>query len=262
MTVDEQMARGGLERMVYEGNDRLTDRDATRTSLSAAMTSARTAATAAALTTLGLAAASWVVALRQMNGMDMGVETELGSFAFFVALWLSMMAAMMLPGAVPAVSRFVRVDGRLLAAPLFAGSYLVVWTIVGLVVYALYQPHGTFVAGVLTVAAGVYELTPLKRGCRRRCRQSVRSGFEFGILLRRLEHRFYGDAAGARRHERHLDGRRCRPHPRPEAPTAAGDHRRAARGGDRGHRNSRRRRAVVDPRSHQRDVTTGRRESE
>ncbi len=40
----------------------------------------------AALTaTLGLAAASWVVAVRQMDGMDMGVATELGSFAFFVA---------------------------------------------------------------------------------------------------------------------------------------------------------------------------------
>ena len=40
-----------------------------------ARTSARTAATAAVLTaTLGLAAASWVVAVRQMNGMDMGVE--------------------------------------------------------------------------------------------------------------------------------------------------------------------------------------------
>jgi predicted metal-binding membrane protein len=145
------------------------------------MTSAGTAATAAALTTPRLAAASWVVAVDQMDGMDMGVATELGSFAFFVALWVSMMAAMMLPGAVPAASRFVRVDGRLLAAPLFAGSYLAVWTIVGLVVYALYRPHGTFVAGVLTVAAGVYELTPLKRGFRRRCRESVRSGFEFGI---------------------------------------------------------------------------------
>lgn len=39
----------------------------------------------AALTaTLGLAAASWVVAVRQMKGMDMGVATRLGSFAFFV----------------------------------------------------------------------------------------------------------------------------------------------------------------------------------
>jgi hypothetical protein len=75
-------------------------RDATPASRSATMTSARTAATAAALTaTLGLAAASWVVAVRRMNGMDMGVATRLGSFAFFVALWVSMMAAMMLPGA-------------------------------------------------------------------------------------------------------------------------------------------------------------------
>ena len=41
----------------------------------------------AALTaTLGLAAASWVVAVRQMDGMDMGVATRLGTFAFFVAL--------------------------------------------------------------------------------------------------------------------------------------------------------------------------------
>ena len=50
----------------------------------------RPAASAAALaTTLGLAVASWVAAVRQMNGMDMGVATRLGSFVFFVALWLS-----------------------------------------------------------------------------------------------------------------------------------------------------------------------------
>jgi predicted metal-binding membrane protein len=131
--------------------------------------------------TLAIALASWVVAVRQMDGMDMGVATELGSFVLFVAVWVPMMAAMMLPGAAPAVSRSIRIDGRALAAPLFAGSYLAVWTAVGLVVYALYQPHGTFVAGASTVAAGVYELTPLKRNCRRRCRERVRSGFAFGI---------------------------------------------------------------------------------
>ena len=53
------------------------------------MTGARAAATAAALTaTLGLAAASWVVAVRQMTGMDMGVATRLGSFAFFAGVWV------------------------------------------------------------------------------------------------------------------------------------------------------------------------------
>ncbi len=146
------------------------------------MTSTEASRTATALAaTLGIAAASWVVAARQMSGMDMGAGTELGSFAFFIAVWVPMMAAMMLPGAVPAVSRFVRANGRALVAPRFAGSYLAVWTLVGLAIYVLYQPHGSYAAGALTIAAGGYELTPLKRGCRRRCGMSVRSGFHFGL---------------------------------------------------------------------------------
>jgi predicted metal-binding membrane protein len=116
-----------------------------------------------------------------MDGMDMGVASDLGSFTFFIAVWVPMMAAMMLPGAVPAVSRYVRADGNVLAAPRFAGSYLAVWTFVGLAVYLLYRPHSAYAAGVLTIAAGVYELTPLKRDCRRRCRANVRSGFQFGL---------------------------------------------------------------------------------
>jgi predicted metal-binding membrane protein len=109
------------------------------------------------------------------------METDLGSFSFFVAVWASMMAAMMLPGAVPATARFVRANGSALAAPLFAGSYLAVWMLFGLGVYVLYRPPGSGVAGALTIAAGLYELTPLKRACRQRCRDDVRSGFEFGL---------------------------------------------------------------------------------
>jgi predicted metal-binding membrane protein len=136
----------------------------------------------AALTaTLGLAAASWVVAVRQMNWMDMGVATRLGSFAFFVALWVSMMAAMMLPGAAPAVLRRAHASGRARAVPLFVASYLAVWTLVGVAVYALYRPHGSFAAGAVAIAAGAYEFAPLKQHCRRRCHEGVRSGFEFGL---------------------------------------------------------------------------------
>ena len=145
-------------------------------------TAAGAAVTAAALTaTLGVAAAAWVVAVRQMNGMDMGVATRLGSFAFFVALWVSMMAAMMLPGAVPAVLRRAHASGRMRAVPLFVGSYLAVWTLVGVAVYALYRPHGSFAAGAVVIAAGLYELTPLKKRFRRRCQESVGSGFEYGL---------------------------------------------------------------------------------
>jgi predicted metal-binding membrane protein len=137
---------------------------------------------AALAATLGLAAAaSWVIAVRQMNGMDMGVATPLGSFAFFIALWVPMMAAMMLPGAAPAVLRSARASGRARAVPLFIASYLAIWTLMGIAVYALYRPHGSVAAGVVVIAAGVYEFTPVKRHFRRRCRESVRSGFEFGL---------------------------------------------------------------------------------
>jgi len=148
---------------------------------SAAAARDKTAATVAALTvTLGVAAVCWFAAVRQLSGMDMGVATRLGSFASFTVLWVVMMAAMMLPGTVPAVMRRAN-TGRVLTVPLFTGAYLVVWALVGVAVYALYRPHGSVPAGVIVIAAGVYELTPLKRHCRRLCRESTRSGFEFGL---------------------------------------------------------------------------------
>jgi predicted metal-binding membrane protein len=113
--------------------------------------------------------------------MNMGVATRLGPFTFFIALWVAMMAAMMLPGAAPAVSRRAHASGQMRAVPLFIGSYLAVWTLVGLAVYALYRPHGSLAAGSVVIAAGLYELTPLKQECRRNCRETVRSGFEFGL---------------------------------------------------------------------------------
>jgi len=139
---------------------------------------ARTAALAA---TAGLAAASWVIAVRQMHGMDMGTATRLGSFAAFIAVWVVMMAAMMLPGAAPAVLRRAQASGGVRAVPLFIGSYLGVWAVVGAAVYALYRPHGPVAAGAAVIAAGVYELTPLKHHFRRRCREITRSGLEFGL---------------------------------------------------------------------------------
>jgi len=143
---------------------------------------ARTATTAAVLAaTLGLAAASWGIAVWQMHGMDMGVATRLGSFVFFIAVWVVMMAAMMLPGAAPAVLRRAQAGGGVRAVPPFIGSYLAVWALVGVAVYALYRPHGSVAAAAVAIAAGVYELTPLKRHFRRRCRDSVRSGFGFGL---------------------------------------------------------------------------------
>jgi predicted metal-binding membrane protein len=129
---------------------------------------------------LALAAGCWAAAISRMNGMDMGTATGLGSFGSFLGLWVPMMAAMMLPGAVPAVLRVAHGGRRVGRAAIFLGSYLSVWALVGVVVYALDRPHGTSVAGAVVLAAGVYELTPLKRHFRWRCRESFDSGFGFG----------------------------------------------------------------------------------
>jgi predicted metal-binding membrane protein len=94
--------------------------------------------------------------------------------------WAPMMAAMMLPGAAPTITRRARRPGGLRAVPLFAGSYMAVWTLAGLAIYALYRPPAPAVAAALIAAAVLYELTPLKRACRRRCREERRSGARFG----------------------------------------------------------------------------------
>lgn len=136
---------------------------------------------AAGCATLALGGAAWVIALRQMGGMDMGPATGLDSRSFFLAVWVPMMGAMMLPSAVPAVSRHTRAVARLSAVPIFLALYLAVWAAVGMAVYAVYRPHGTVAAGAATIAAGVYELTPVKVWARRRCQQKLRSGFGFGL---------------------------------------------------------------------------------
>jgi predicted metal-binding membrane protein len=146
-----------------------------------ALAGAGSAATAAALTaTLGLAAGCWVVSVWQMNGMNMGTATPLGSFGFFIAVWAAMMAAMMLPGAAPATLRRAQAGG-VRAVPLFVGSYLAVWALAGVLVYVVDRPHGTLVAGVVTIAAGIYEFTPVKQHYRQRCREATSSGLGFGL---------------------------------------------------------------------------------
>jgi predicted metal-binding membrane protein len=131
--------------------------------------------------TLGTSAACWVITAWLMDGMDMGVATRPGPLAFFTAAWVTMMAAMMLPGAAPAVARHAGTSGRARAAAVFAGSYLAVWALAGLAAWALDRPHGPAVAGTVVIAAGVYELTPVKRHFRRACREHAGSGVEYGL---------------------------------------------------------------------------------
>ena len=94
----------------------------------------------------------------------------LGSLSFFAVTWTAMMAAMMLPSALPAAREL---DGL---APLgFAASYVAVWGIVGVVAFAAYRGIH-FAAGAAVLAGALYELTPLKRRCLASCRRGVRRG--------------------------------------------------------------------------------------
>ena len=83
-----------------------------------------------------------------MTGMGMGAGMEMGAAS------VPMMAAMMLPSAVPAIARRGRDREGVLAAPLFTGSYLGIWALVGLAIWLLYRPPGAVTAGALIVGAG------------------------------------------------------------------------------------------------------------
>src|SRR3954464_11756567 len=86
---------------------------------------------------LGAALASWIVTVQRMRGMDAGPGTDLGAFGWFIGIWVTMMAAMMLPSVAPIVLMFARVR-RGAATWLFVLGYLIAWTAYGVVAYALY----------------------------------------------------------------------------------------------------------------------------
>jgi len=137
----------------------------------------------AALVVLAVAGVAWVVmvqqsrAMAEMDGMDMG----LGTLESFAASWVLMMAAMMLPSAVPVILEFARTAERRrgwqLATGVLAITYLVVWLIFGVVCYAIYTAvrmpwrNQTLVVGLALALAGVYSLSPIKRASQARCRE-------------------------------------------------------------------------------------------
>jgi predicted metal-binding membrane protein len=139
-----------------------------------------------------LAVAAWVATVSKMNGAAMdGGRFSVGSFGFFVALWVLMMGAMMFPSVWPAVAVYGLVARRRTAAgaqrvvhsAAFVGGYLGCWALTGLAAFGLLATVRAFgLEGVSPVAlarygvapvallAAVYEATPFKRLCLRQCR--------------------------------------------------------------------------------------------
>jgi predicted metal-binding membrane protein len=148
----------------------------------------------------GLVVAAWAVTVERMQGMDAGPGTDLGGLGWYLGIWVTMMAAMMLPSEAPAAVLVGRLT-RGLPTLIFLAGYLAVWTAYGLAAYGLFRlvtsfdtgwlawdEGGPYVAGGVIAAAGIYELTPLKHYCLRRCRSphpdgpAFRSGVANGLF--------------------------------------------------------------------------------
>jgi predicted metal-binding membrane protein len=141
----------------------------------------------------GLAAVGWWWTIGRMQGMDDGPWTGLGTFGWFVGVWVVMMAAMMFPSVAPTVALYARMTrARSPLSPLlFAGGYLVTWAAAGVSAFAVaavggrlagdvlaWDRAGRWVAGATLVVAAAYELTPLKDVCLGKCRSPL--GFLLG----------------------------------------------------------------------------------
>jgi predicted metal-binding membrane protein len=136
---------------------------------------------------------AWIVTVNRMRGMDAGPGTDLGGFGWYLGIWATMMAAMMLPAAMPMIMLFARVSGErarreqaFVPTWVFVAGYLVVWVVYGVVAYGLargiraagagflgWDRSGPYVVGAAVAAAGLYELTPVKTVCLRHCRSPL-----------------------------------------------------------------------------------------
>lgn len=146
---------------------------------------------------LGFAVASWaylLFAASQMGDMSSVLAGPMTSAwsrvetALLVVMWVVMMAAMMLPSAIPMVLAYDRMDRRSAAQStgstvVFVAGYVVVWAAFAVAATGLQwllqhlalvdgmgEATQTGLASVLLVAAGVFQFSPVKRRSLGACR--------------------------------------------------------------------------------------------
>ena len=143
-----------------------------------------------------LTAAAWTHVVSttsdgDMAGMDMAMAPTVADGVAYVVAWAIMMAAMMLPSALPMIALYAATQkaapssARAVSLVLFVLTYLGLWALTGVPVYAASvvlmsvtaDTLAYVVAGVL-VGAGLFQLTPLKHMCLRHCRSPL--GFLLG----------------------------------------------------------------------------------
>ena len=144
-----------------------------------------------------IAAVAWADVIRSSRAapdmmMTMFMPPTMADALVFVAGWGVMMAAMMLPSALPMIRLYgATLRGHAATAPralpiaAFTLVYLALWTASGAAVYLAHtglmalSPRA-FAYGVATIllAAGAFQLSPLKHRCLRACRSPL--GFLLG----------------------------------------------------------------------------------
>lgn len=144
-----------------------------------------------------LAGAGWWWSFRMAEDMRSGMVGAMGmndpmSLGAYMFGWAAMMAAMMLPAALPVIRLYGKAAtaGRAAPLPFFVTGYLVLWVVIGLPAYlgwrALDTPLMTGaewvgrVAGATLLVAALWQLTPLKSICLRHCRSPFSFFLRFG----------------------------------------------------------------------------------
>ncbi|HEU4371161.1 MAG TPA: DUF2182 domain-containing protein [Methylomirabilota bacterium] len=157
-----------------------------------------------ALTGVAWARVLWWALTDDMAGMDMVMTAGWLDGLAYVAAWGVMMAAMMLPSALPMIGLYAVTQrsaagagARVMPVALFTLVYLGLWAASGIPIYlasvalsALDARPRAWVVAALLVVAGAFQLSPLKRGCLRRCRSPLgfflgrwRGGWRGGLAL-------------------------------------------------------------------------------
>jgi predicted metal-binding membrane protein len=142
------------------------------------------------LVLVALATLAWVVTVQQAREMGIGPGTMGMALPAFLVLWVVMMAAMMFPSVAPVAVTWVRSiranetgGRRAYRIASFVAGYLIAWTAFGVVAFIALlgaeqlverAPEAAkWLAVVIFLAAGIYQLTPLKRACLRHCRAPI-----------------------------------------------------------------------------------------
>jgi predicted metal-binding membrane protein len=142
------------------------------------------------LAVTALAAVAWVVTVLLARDMGNGPGTMGLALLPFLGLWVVMTAAMMLPSVAPVAVLWTRLIsgasvglGRIARMGMFLSGYLLAWAVVGAVAFAALAGTGRLLTASPTaakwlgvaifLAAGVYQLTPWKDWCLRRCRSPI-----------------------------------------------------------------------------------------